>query len=375
MFCFLDCIRQRPTALDSHRPPTILHLLGLGRLGSRSCLRGRSGLGSCNSGLRLDDGGLALRGEISLRLRLGGLLGCAGSGLDVGLDRGALAGGSRLLRDNLRLALGAGGLLGLVTLLALRLAALGLFNGLCGILVVGRLDDLRKSVEDELYAADGIVVAGDDVLDRLRIGVRVDKSDNGDVKTDGFLDGVCLADAVDDDDGAGLLGHIGDAGEVLLKLVELAAENRSLLLVLGELSAVSLGRSLKLAHALDGGADRLGVRERAAEPALGDVELLGRDGRLLDELGSLLLGRDEKNLLASENRIAQELGGVVEHLDGLRQVDDVDSVALVENVAPHLGVPALGLMAEVKSGVKHVLEANAREGGCRHIHFVFSLIF
>ena len=193
------------------------------------------------------------------------------------------------------------------------------------------------------------------------------------METDGFLDGVRLADDVNDDDCAGELGHFRNAGEVLLELVELAAEHRGLLLVLGELAAVGLRGRLELAHAADGRTESLRVRERAAEPTLGHVELLDRLGRALDELGDLLLRGDEEDLLAGENRVLEELRGLVEKSDGLREVDDVDTVALVEDVTFHLRVPTLRLMAEVKTGIKHILERDARKGRRRHFHFVFSL--
>ena len=149
--------------------------------------------------------------------------------------------------------------------------------------------NISPSNKHELDAPDGIVVAGDDVVDRLRVGVGVDDRDDGDVQSHRLLDSVGLAHDVDDDDRARELGHVGDAGEVLLELVELAAEHRGLLLVLGELAAVGLGGRLELAHAADGRADGLRVRERAAEPTLGHVELLDGLGRALDELGDLLL--------------------------------------------------------------------------------------
>ena len=193
------------------------------------------------------------------------------------------------------------------------------------------------------------------------------------METHRLLDGVGLANDIDDDERARELRHVGDAGEVLLELVELAAEHRGLLLVLGELAAVGLRGRLKLAHAADGRTERLRIRERSAEPALGHVELLDGLGRALDELGNLLLRGDEEDLLACEDRVPEELRGLVEKSDGLREVDDVDTVALVEDVTFHLRVPTLRLMAEVKTGIKHILERDARKGRRRHFHFVFSL--
>ena len=339
-----------------------IKLLGGGSFGYRS-------LGCAGGGLGLDDSGLTLRLEIGLSLSLSLFLSLAGGSLHV--DSNASLAGSALgafLRAALSLALCAGSLLGLVTLGAIGLTLAVLFSGLDAILVVGGLDNLGKSAENELDAANGVVVAWDDEIDRLGVGVRIDDSDNGDTETDGFLNGVLLADDVNDDDGTGLLGHIGDTGEVLLKLIELATEHGSLLLVLGELAAVGLRSGLELTHALDGRADRLGVGERTAEPALGDVELADAPRAVLDEFGNLLLRGDEKDVLTGENGVAEELGGFVEESDALGEVDDVDTVALIEDITFHLRVPTLRLVTEVETGVEHILESNTRKGGGRHFH-------
>ena len=49
--------------------------------------------------------------------------------------------------------------------------------------------------------------------------------------------------------------------------------------------------------------------------------------------------------------LAHEVERAVEALDGLRQVDDVDPVALGKDVAAHLGIPAPRLVAEVDAGL------------------------
>ena len=184
-----------------------------------------------------------------------------------------------------------------------------------------------------------------------------------------LLDGVRLLHAVDHDKRSGSLGHVRDASKIRLELVELAAQDRRLLLVLGKLSAVGLCGGLQLAHALHGRPKGLGVGKRSAEPAFGHVELPGVLRDALHEFGDLLLGRHEKQLLTCEDNALHERRRLIEQFNGLLQVDDVDSAALVEDVPLHLRVPALGLVAEVQSGVKHILEGYAREGRCRHIHF------
>ncbi len=57
--------------------------------------------------------------------------------------------------------------------------------------------------------------------------------------------------------------------------------------------------------------------------------------------------------------VRDELGGLLEHLQGLLQVDDVNAVALAEDVLLHLGVPALGLMPEVNSRFEQLLHGDS----------------
>ena len=60
---------------------------------------------------------------------------------------------------------------------------------------------------------------------------------------------------------------------------------------------------------------------------------------------------------AAGGQVGDEAVGVLEELDGLVEVDDVDAVALGENVRLHLRVPALGLVPEVDAGLQECLEA------------------
>jgi hypothetical protein len=69
----------------------------------------------------------------------------------------------------------------------------------------------------------------------------------------------------------------------------------------------------------------------------------------------LLLGADEEHRAAARGEVAHEAVRLAELLERLLQVDDVDAVALPEDVLLHLRVPALGLMAEMHSGLEQLL--------------------
>src|SRR5207253_10387317 len=98
--------------------------------------------------------------------------------------------------------------------------------------------------------------------------------------------------------------------------------------------------------------------EHSAQPAVVD-EMLARAARgFSDRILRLALGADEQHLAPMGDGLAHEIEGAREQRHGLRQVDDVDAVPLAEDVRLHLGVPALGLVAEMRSGLKQLLHGN-----------------
>ena len=67
----------------------------------------------------------------------------------------------------------------------------------------------------------------------------------------------------------------------------------------------------------------------------------------LDHFLGLPLGADEQDLAAVGDQLHHVLVGIVDHAQRLLQVDDVDAVALGEDIALHGGVPATGLVPEM----------------------------
>ena len=109
---------------------------------------------------------------------------------------------------------------------------------------------------------------------------------------------------------------------------------------------------LELLEALDALLDRLEVRHHATEPALVDIELASALSLVLDGLLRLLLRADEENALALFCHAAKECIRLVNLLDRLLQVDDIDAVALREDVLRHLRVPTTRLVAEMDTCFK-----------------------
>jgi hypothetical protein len=106
-----------------------------------------------------------------------------------------------------------------------------------------------------------------------------------------------------------------------------------------------------LGHLGDALGHGLEVGEHSAQPTLVDVGRAALLGVGLDRVLSLLLGADEQHGSTVGDRVTDQGVGRLDALQGLLQVDDVDAVAVSEDEALHLRVPAPGLVAEVDSGV------------------------
>ena len=111
-------------------------------------------------------------------------------------------------------------------------------------------------------------------------------------------------------------------------------------------------------EALDPLRDGLEIREEATQPAQVHVGHVSPLGRLLDRVAGLLLGAHEHHGAAATRDARGEVLGVAQQTLGLLEVDDVDAVPLAEDVAPHLRVPAPGLVPEVDACREQVLDAD-----------------
>ena len=91
------------------------------------------------------------------------------------------------------------------------------------------------------------------------------------------------------------------------------------------------------------------------------VILAGPLGGIGDDLLRLALGADEEHPSAAGDDVPDRAQRAVEQRHGLRQVDDVDPVALPVNVGGHLGIPAVGLMPEVDASLEQLAQTDLRQ--------------
>jgi len=130
-------------------------------------------------------------------------------------------------------------------------------------------------------------------------------------------------------------------------------------LFLGELlHAAVFGHGLEELQALDGLLQRGPIGQRAAEPAVIDKVRIAALGLFGDGFLGLALGADKQNGSALPGDVADEAAGFAEHFQGFLQVNDMNAVALPENVFLHFGVPAARLVAEMNAGLQQLLHGN-----------------
>ncbi len=77
-------------------------------------------------------------------------------------------------------------------------------------------------------------------------------------------------------------------------------------------------------------------------------------------LGRLALGADKQDTAVIGDDAAHGSQGLVQHGDGLAEVDDVNVVANAEDVRRHTGIPALGLVAEMYAGFDELAHIESR---------------
>ncbi len=127
--------------------------------------------------------------------------------------------------------------------------------------------------------------------------------------------------------------------------------------------AAQVTQSLELLHPLKALVNGLEVGQHAAEPTVVHIRLADPRRLLGDGLLRLLLGADEEDVATLGDGVANVGVRLLDVVEGLAQVDDVDTVALGEDEALHLRVPAAGLVPEVDTALQQLTHGHDGHGG------------
>ena len=219
-------------------------------------------------------------------------------------------------------------------------------------------DGLADGGQNHADGPDGVVVRGNGKIHQVGIAIRVHDGHERQLEFARLGDGVVLAFDVHNKHRGGNLVHRADAVEIFVQPAGFAADDRLLLFdVIGQ-RAVRF-HFLNFLQPLDGGLNRVVIRQRAAEPALGDKKLAAFLRRILDALLRLLFGADEHHLAAFANGLGQKVARGFELRERLAEVNDVNAVARIEDERLHLGIPTLRLVSEMDARFQQFFYANA----------------
>ena len=223
----------------------------------------------------------------------------------------------------------------------------------------------RDQIAIKRDGAARVVIGGNGMRHAVRIAVRVEDRDDGNLEAIGLLDRQRFLIGVDDENQVGRAAHVLDAAKRLLELVALSREQQTLFL--GDARGARAQHFVELAQALNRAGNRLPIGQRAAEPAGVDEILRAALGGVGDLVLRLALGADEQHAAALGHRVGHDLERLMQQRHGLGEIDDVDIVASAENIGRHLRVPAMRLVAEMSAGLEE-----ATHGEFRKRHLVFS---
>eukprot|EP01139_Manchomonas_bermudensis_P020383 Amastigsp_a678623_9.p2 type:complete len:188 gc:universal Amastigsp_a678623_9:706-143(-) len=185
--------------------------------------------------------------------------------------------------------------------------------------------------------------------------VGVNHADQRDAQLLGFQDADVVETHVDHENRVRQGIHVLDAADVFFQLFHFALEGQLFLLAQGVEADFLLG--LHFLEALDRGLDRLEIGQHAAQPALVDKRHAGAPGFGGNQLTGLALGADHQDGAAVGRQLFGELHRVLEHRQRFFEVDDVDTVAMAEDIRGHLGIPEAGLVTEMDAGFQHFTHA------------------
>ena len=142
--------------------------------------------------------------------------------------------------------------------------------------------------------------------------------------------------------------HIADAAEKHIQPVNLARFVQSFSFCENiELAAVAhLLEAIEFINTLTNGRP---VSQCAAQPAVGDPGHTAAFGFGLNGVLSLALGAYKKYTAALSYKITDQGVGRLQPSERLFKINNVDFIALSEDIGRHFGVPALGTMPKVNT--------------------------
>lgn len=212
---------------------------------------------------------------------------------------------------------------------------------------------LPEMIEKQPDGADAVIVAGDDVIHKVGIRVGVHQGHDGDFEPARLGNGDVFVGDVHHEERGGRAVEIHDAFQIFMEAGGFPSKAGDFLFAKFLEDAFGF-ITPDFPQTVDALANGLQVGEGSSQPAFRHVVHVTLFSHLPDGFLSLFLGADEKNIPAVLQERTKEGEGFLDFDEGFGDVDDVNAVSRVENVFAHLGVPTIGLVAEVDAGLHQV---------------------
>ncbi len=204
----------------------------------------------------------------------------------------------------------------------------------------------------EIDGPGGIVVARNHEIDTPRVAVAVHHPDDCDSQPSRLADRDGLLAHINNENYIGNPRHALDPGKGLVVFLTQATHPGEFLLgILSPLLFVRLDCQ-QILVILNGLLDGLPIRQHAAQPTIVHIVLTTAICLGFDGCRRLTLGAHEEDAASVRNGVADTIQAGLEIRQGLVQVEDMSSVAGPENIGTHEGIPAVGLVTEVSSGLE-----------------------
>ena len=211
----------------------------------------------------------------------------------------------------------------------------------------------------QIASTNGIVIAGDDILDHIGVAVGVYYGDDRNLELVGFGNCYVLLLHIKHEHGIWHFRDHADAAEVALELGKFSLDAKSLFLGHSR-ELARLAHALVFTHLVDSFADRGEVGESTAQPPLIHIGHTAFLGIGADVFLHLLLSADHEDSAALSHSFAHELVCSLYASHGGFEVENVDARHLAVNEPAHPWVPPASLMPEMHPCIKQLAHSHHR---------------
>ena len=218
-----------------------------------------------------------------------------------------------------------------------------------------------RAAHVKFYGADGIVVTGNNVVDTVRIVVRVDDAHHGNAQLHRLAYGDLLVSDVDDEHHIGQASHVLDTAKTALELRQLALHRQAFFLT-DAIEAAGIDEGFQLLEPFDRFLDGTEIREHSAQPTAVHIGHAAALCFSRDHFFRRTLGSHKQYGAPVGGHAAQKIARVAVQRKRLLEIDDMNLVAFAEDERCHLRIPIARLVAEMNAGLQHLAHSH-----CGHI--------